>query len=132
MPGHEGKIETRCPACNVKYHVPASSVGRHVRCVKCQTTFQIAQNGHQQTLPGARRAPTEDDILRWLSEGAEEESVAPRPRIISGSDPSRPESHEDTNASEPAVASAGLPAPHPTTVVDPGPLSTGKGLRKTG
>jgi hypothetical protein len=76
MSATPNKIWTRCPACRCKYLVAVEAVGHHARCRKCQTRFRVEEyNPH----------PTEEDILRWLNEGAEEEEVSPRPRIISGS-----------------------------------------------
>jgi hypothetical protein len=70
------KIWTRCPACRSKYLVILEAVGHHARCKNCQARFRVEEyNSH----------PTEDDILRWLSEGMEEYELSQRPRIISGS-----------------------------------------------
>ena len=70
------KIWTRCPACRSMYLVILEAVGHHARCKNCQARFRVEEyNPH----------PTEDDILRWLSEGMEEYELHQRPRIISGS-----------------------------------------------
>ena|SRR5687767_3048068 len=57
-------VKTKCPLCEKKYNVPASSVGHRARCSACNGVFRVAQRstGH----------PSEDDILRWLSEATEE------------------------------------------------------------
>ena len=70
------KIWTRCPACRSQYLVIHEAVGHHARCKHCQARFRVEEyNPH----------PTEDDILRWLSEGMDEYESHRRPRIISGS-----------------------------------------------
>lgn len=140
MPGHEGKIETRCPACDAKYRVPASGVGRQARCVRCRTTFRVVDHGHKPAYPDGRRPPTEDDILRWLNEGSDEDRPTPRPRIISGGDPDHPQSREDTSVSQPAAHPAEPAAPLSAASVDVAAAATGlptasvdaQGLRKTG
>ncbi|HQA00188.1 MAG TPA: zinc-ribbon domain-containing protein, partial [Phycisphaerae bacterium] len=83
------ELRVRCPSCGTKYKLPAKAVGRKVRCVKCNTTFRITDpraDSHRfpsaskpdasrpaapQPAPPQRehqRFPTEEDILRWLSE----------------------------------------------------------------
>ncbi len=69
------KIWTRCPVCRSKYQVTAEAVSHHARCKRCGTSFRVEEyNPH----------PTEDDILRWLSEGSEESEYEHYPRVISG------------------------------------------------
>ena len=76
MSDTSNKIWTRCPACRSKYLVTLEAVGHHARCKQCQARFRVEEyNSH----------PTEDDILRWLSEGMEEYELSQRPQIISGS-----------------------------------------------
>ncbi len=103
MPGHEGRIETQCPACQARYRVPGSSVGHHARCAKCRNSFLVTLMAAKRGIPGPGRPPTEDDILAWLNEGADEEFIAPRPRIISGHDPVHPEPHEEAALGSPAA-----------------------------
>lgn len=130
MPGHEGKIETRCPACGAKYRVPAASEGHHARCPKCRMKFLVAEVERKQGLVDRPYPPTEDDILRWLNEGSDDEFLAARPRIISGKDPDRPESHADETDPAPVVS----PVESRTLPSDPllDSARTAKGLRKTG
>ena len=131
MSGHEGKIETRCPACDARYRVPASSIGHRARCARCGTSFRVAQIASQRRPVDLRHPPTEDDILSWLNEGSDEEFLAPRPRIISGSDPTRPESHEDLPSDRTASASVETHVSFPSDVIDSAPRGD-KPLRKTG
>src|SRR5690606_24553935 len=61
-------VRTRCPECRRKYEVPATSVGHRARCPNCHTVFRIP-------VPQKPAAPTEDDILAWLTEGEPESDV---------------------------------------------------------
>ncbi len=84
------ELKVRCPSCGSKYKVPANAVGQKLRCSKCQTAFRVTDpraDSHRSPSPGApsspprptpepgpgreadlKRPPTEEDILRWLSE----------------------------------------------------------------
>lgn len=86
------ELKVRCPSCGTKYKLPASAVGRKVRCAKCHAAFRMtdprgdshrmpsphnkptsapptAASPQKTEVPGSpKRPPTEDDILRWLSE----------------------------------------------------------------
>ncbi|MBP7933579.1 MAG: hypothetical protein KA354_02920 [Phycisphaerae bacterium] len=62
------QIQCVCPECRTTYRVPAKANGRHARCRKCGTIFRIVGT----TTPVA----TEDDILRWLGQGENEEDEA--------------------------------------------------------
>ncbi|HOW69719.1 MAG TPA: hypothetical protein PKY77_03885 [Phycisphaerae bacterium] len=59
------RIECVCPECRATYHVPGKAAGRRARCRRCGTIFRIVRT----TTPVA----TEDDILRWLGQGEDEE-----------------------------------------------------------
>jgi predicted Zn finger-like uncharacterized protein len=131
MPGDEGKIETRCPACQARYRVPASSVGHHARCSRCRNSFLVNQAAPKRAPSGPGHPPTEDDILGWLNEGVDDEFLAPRPRIISGSDPVHPESHEEAPAQSQSIPSAGPRLPHSDTDLDSQSVPQ-EPLRKTG
>lgn len=65
-------IKTQCPTCWAKYKVNARAFGRRARCPKCQSAFRVGEK---------IRPPTEDDILRWLYEGMEEDDLPVRPRM---------------------------------------------------
>jgi predicted Zn finger-like uncharacterized protein len=133
MPGHEGKIETRCPACDAKYHVPASTAGHRVRCVKCQTTFRVAEQAKKQALVDRHSPPTEEDILGWLNDGSDDEFLAPRPRVVSGNgEVMQTDAQGPMPDDDPPTSSVEERIPRPNTVLDSAPISTGKGLRKTG
>lgn len=117
------EFKVRCPSCGAKYKFPAEAVGRKARCAKCQATFRIVDprgDSHRMPPPesksksqpqsdraGSQRKtatsrpggpPTEDDILRWLSE-ADDEADAERRTEMSASNP----------------APSDLPASPPTT-----------------
>ena len=121
MPGHEGKIETQCPACQARYRVPGFSVGHHARCAKCRNSFLVTEIAARRNTPGPGRPPTEDDILGWLNEGADEEFIAPRPRIISGRDPVHPEPHEDVAARTASVPTSEARVPRSDAPLDSKP-----------
>lgn len=131
MTGHQGKIETRCPACGTRYRVPASGIGHRARCAGCGGSFRVAPAAFQPRPGDFRHPPTEDDILRWLNEGLDEDYQAARPKVISGSDPSRPEAHEDLPAGHPAPSSAEARVPFPNDVINSS-ATAGGSLRKTG
>lgn len=61
-------IQTQCPMCRKKYEVPAVSVGHRARCTGCKAVFKVTER---------YRHPTEDDILRWLSEVEDPDFVDP-------------------------------------------------------
>jgi hypothetical protein len=65
-------IHTQCPVCSRRYDVPAKAVGHRARCTGCHSQFRVRERP---------RHPTEDDILRWLSE-AEEPDVIEQPEIV--------------------------------------------------
>lgn len=131
----KGKITTRCPVCEARYHVPAGSIGHKARCAKCQSTFQVAEI----KLVTEPRVPTEDDILRWLNEGLDDEFIAARPRIV-GADgreldgPDSPRVLQKDNRAEPAPASGEhRPTSHPRLAEPARPAVGASGyLRKTG
>ena len=75
----EGTIKTRCPACHTSYRVPPSSIGHRARCAKCHEMFRVADTTQ-------RHWPSEDDIVNWLNEGLDEESLASRPRVLAAGD----------------------------------------------
>ncbi len=129
MPGHEGKIETRCPVCQARYRVPAASAGHRARCVKCRTTFRVPQIQSAQPPVDRPRAPSEEDILRWLNEGSDEEIVAPRPRIISDKEPVETGPESEEKPPEPRVAALNPPS---DSVLDPHAAAPRHGLRRTG
>lgn len=79
------ELKVRCPYCGAKYRVPASAIGRKLRCAKCKSAFRVTDSrgdSHRSPSPAppsrspvqpspsreAKRFPSEDDILRWLSE----------------------------------------------------------------
>ena len=68
--------------CEAKYCVPVDAVGHRAHCSKCDSVFRVAQ------LPASNHknpfSPTEDDIIRWLSEGRDKDDLPVRPRIIDG------------------------------------------------
>lgn len=68
----QGKVSTHCPVCNTAYQVPDRSVGHRAHCPKCDSTFRVAVQ--------AIHRPTEDDILRWLTEGDERDDLPREPR----------------------------------------------------
>ncbi|MGQ9651487.1 MAG: MJ0042-type zinc finger domain-containing protein [Phycisphaerae bacterium] len=131
MPGHEGKIETRCPACGARYRVPASGIGHRAHCAKCGDSFRVTPLASQRRPADLRHPPTEDDILRWLNEGSDDEFLAPRPRINSGRDPSHPESHEETPVERPRSVPTETRVALSSDVIDSAP-NGGSPLRKTG
>lgn len=123
-------LKTRCPVCNKKYHLPASSAGHRARCSECQTVFRVPRpeeivSPHDtpiaSILPpdtpapavngaGSRglHPPTEDDIVGWLSQATEaEETSTPAPRIVREAIPVAP---------SPGSTGSRLPQP---PVVDP-------------
>jgi len=59
--------KTKCPVCSKKYIVPTSACGHRVRCSECHTVFRVPKQDNLH--------PTEDDIMRWLSEVQEEPEV---------------------------------------------------------
>lgn len=131
MTGHEGKIETRCPACGARYRVLASGIGHRAHCTKCGASFRVAQLASQRRHGDLRHPPTEDDILRWLNEGSDDEFLAPRPRIIAGSDPNHPESQEEAPVERPRSVPTETRVPMSSEVIDSAPTG-GNSLRKTG
>lgn len=133
MPGQEGKIETRCPACGAKYRVPEASEGHHARCLKCQTRFLVARPEKKQPAVEQFRPPTEDDIMQWLNEGADDEFIAPRPRIVSGGDLAPPQPGPESPARQ-AVSMPDEPRnTQPQTILDTaGAKGPRRPLRKTG
>ncbi len=115
---HEFKV--RCPSCGTKYKFPASAAGRKARCAQCQSVFRVGDAVDDSTAPSvsphktkagrsvppsmpARTTPpgvpTEEDILRWLSEADddaererraeldEENELAVRPTIAAHAKP---------------------------------------------
>lgn len=79
------ELKVRCPSCGAKYKVPASAIGRKLRCAKCKAAFRLTDprgDSHRSPSPAppsrsptqpnssreTKRVPSEDDILRWLSE----------------------------------------------------------------
>lgn len=103
-------LKTRCPVCSKKYEVPVSAAGHKARCTDCQTVFRVPSppvSRLDESMPPAsvttvssvqnrepsngRHAgpPTEEDIVRWLSEGAETEmdDTTPQPRVVRQSVP---------------------------------------------
>jgi predicted Zn finger-like uncharacterized protein len=121
------KIETKCPECSARYHVPASAAGHHARCSKCRTKFLVEPVRRKLT-------PTEEDVLRWLNEERDDGEVTASPRVISGGP--RREKYEE--AAEPQTSSTGA-KPHsvpagPTRLAphDPDLAPHEMLLRKTG
>jgi predicted Zn finger-like uncharacterized protein len=84
MSSQDRKIDTRCPACDTRYRVPSSSLGHRARCVKCRAAVRVSQDHRADHNSSRHHSPTEEDILKWLNEGADEEFIAPRPRIVGG------------------------------------------------
>jgi predicted Zn finger-like uncharacterized protein len=125
MSGQDRKIDTRCPACDARYRVPSTSLGHHARCGKCRTSFRVSQAhpaGHNST---RHRSPTEDDILRWLNEGTDEEYIAARPRVIgseeAGTQPrpaTEPDEDETEEQEDPEPGSQPVEAATPPTAED--------------
>ncbi len=72
----EVKIKTRCTHCRTKYLVPSEALGQAARCARCGRSFRVAHYQPQAS------PPTEDDILRWLSEGMEEYGFASQSRYM--------------------------------------------------
>lgn len=119
------EIKVRCPACGAKYRVPAKAVGQKARCVRCKSPFRVVD-----PLPDSNRAPaaektraqrpepardsktlrhppTEDDIVRWLSEGADEdERPATRPQLRRPQEPAARGDTEPASAETSVVESA--------------------------
>ncbi len=61
------RIKCVCPECRTTYHVPATAIGRHAKCRACGKTFRIGKR--------VSRAPTEDDIIRWLREAEDQDEA---------------------------------------------------------
>lgn len=96
------ELRVRCPSCGSKYKLPAGAVGRKVRCVKCATAFRVTDprgDSHRSPSPSpassppprspdpvseqppaahGKRPPSEEDILRWLSEADDEADLERR------------------------------------------------------
>lgn len=87
------ELRLRCPSCGTKYKVPANAVGHKVRCSKCHNLFRIADSRGDSHRPPASKTevapprstapsqpvrakgtPSEEDILRWLSEADDDAS----------------------------------------------------------
>lgn len=87
------ELKLRCPSCGTKYKVPAKAVGQKVRCAKCQNLFRITDSRgdshrpppvHVDSVPSRapsspppvrpKGTPSEEDILRWLSEADDDAS----------------------------------------------------------
>lgn len=85
-------VKTCCPHCASQYDVPAAAVGHRARCAACKQVFRVAPlespatpagrtdsplvgRSHAGSMldAGIPRPPSEDDILRWLAEAAEED-----------------------------------------------------------
>ena len=85
-------VRTCCPHCASQYDVPAAAVGHRARCAACKQVFRVTLlelpaatdsrpdsplvgRSHARAMldAGILRPPTEDDILRWLAEAAEED-----------------------------------------------------------
>ena len=82
MSSANGKIKTRCPVCEAKYRVPVSAVGHKAHCTKCETVFRVTElvpDNHKNPY-----LPTEEDIIRWLSEGGDQDDIPVRPRLVDG------------------------------------------------
>ena len=132
MPGHEGKIVTRCPACGANYRVPAEGVGQRARCAQCRSSFRVAEVKPNRKPSDLHHPPTEEDIVRWLNEGSDEEFLAARPRIVSGRDSAHPESHEDSPTAQPAAPPVESRIPRSDPILDPAAAAPGTPLRRTG
>jgi predicted Zn finger-like uncharacterized protein len=132
MPDHQGKIETRCPSCHAKYRVPAASAGHHARCVKCQTKFRVPEVAQTQAPADWPHPPTEDDILKWLNEGSDDEFLAPRPRVISDREPAEPRTPSAETVSASVTPPSGVNASDHGGVLDSATLDVGQSLRRTG
>lgn len=65
-------IQTQCPVCTKRYDVPAAAIGHRAKCPKCRNVFRVVER---------LRRPTEEDILRWLSEVEEPDVLEPPPII---------------------------------------------------
>ncbi len=134
-------IKTRCPVCNAKYRVSARSIGHRARCVKCNTTFRVAEveKNRPPTEVEKNRPPTEEDILKWLNEGVDEDHLANRPRVVSGgSSRVEPPSEQDLADEEVrttpirAVASQASTSPDRPAGRESAPPDTTLRFRKTG
>lgn len=67
----ETKIKARCPVCKSAYRVASKSLGHKARCPKCDSTFRLAAPPQKTRKPSV----TEDDILAWLNEGADDDMI---------------------------------------------------------
>jgi hypothetical protein len=65
-------VNTQCPVCKHAYRVKPKVVGHRARCSKCDAVFRVAAGFNP---------PTEEDILRWLSEADNRDEVV-RPRVV--------------------------------------------------
>ncbi len=77
-------IQTQCPVCTKRYDVPAAAIGHRAKCPKCRNVFRVVER---------LRRPTEEDILRWLSEVEEPDVLEPPPIIGRREDAAKPAPH---------------------------------------
>lgn len=68
--------------CEANYGVSAGAVGHRAHCSKCDSVFRVTE-----LIPANHKnpyLPTEEDILRWLSEDRDRDDLPVRPRIVDG------------------------------------------------
>jgi hypothetical protein len=177
-------LRTRCPVCQKKYEVPASSAGHKARCSGCHTVFRVpvpdqpspqatgddscvaSHNGRSAhaaapakvstsatngpvNANGSRQPqpPTEEDIMRWLTDAEEDAELTPQPRVVrqAVASPPVPGRPVVQRIGTPLPGSSGAPLPPAPSPGDSGsaaPISAAgppeagashaKPLRKTG
>jgi predicted Zn finger-like uncharacterized protein len=119
-------LKVRCPSCGSKYKVPASAVGRKLRCAKCQSAFRVSDpraDSHRSPSPSSKprnpapaparpaapqsasrdlkSPPTDEDILRWLSEADDDADLERRSEMSHAPPTSRPVAAGEPSAPSP-------------------------------
>ena len=145
-------LKTRCPVCNKKYQLPVTAAGQKARCSDCHTVFRVptpppadrsfaepvvshrimprpedpvssGRNGDHARKP---HPPTEEDILRWLSEAEDESEKVPQPRIVQPRIASAPPG-VGANGTPGSSSRRESPSAHPSSAQDPAPAPSVSG-----